>query len=267
MGFVWDERVAELGEVSTAVYPNGFQDLMVYEGMNAYIEPTLGTIWAPDWMTSGNIEAALHEAFRGAIPQEARAHIHIAWPDRGMRTFNITGFFRRRIRYINIEEGEILDDFQEGVDAPEEATERSTSDAAIEPLRERRITVEDEGPICGICQDDKAIGETVIELPCACMMVYDTDCIEYRLRSNQNCPSCRRSIHTGRLIEGYDQDTPTSGADLEQEVEAPEEILAEIVNRAIMEIMAPFQTVEHTRTPFGRYHLRPSRNPYGGNGL
>lgn len=242
--------------------------------MTAYTEPTLGTVWAPAWATLADIEGAIEDGFQGELPANPEAQIYLDWPDRTVREFEIRWLAPGEIHRVQIEDRPEYEDADLVIELLSSTYTGSgaASDSAIAALEDRQVTADDEQPKCAICQDEKDVGDTITELPCACVTVYDRECIEQWLRSNQTCPSCRRSIPTARLrgdddasnsqgsTEGNDQGTHASDASMEHQVETPQETFAEIVQRAIQAIEAPFQTLEHTRTPRGTYNLRPSRN-------
>ena len=79
---------------------------------------------------------------------------------------------------------------------PQSANEEASGLGLASELPTRSLTLadasEDSTLICGICKDDRVVGDEVTQLPC--QHVFDTDCIAEWLIYNQTCPMCRRQV-------------------------------------------------------------------------
>jgi E3 ubiquitin-protein ligase RNF115/126 len=66
-----------------------------------------------------------------------------------------------------------------------------------------RMTIDDEDmranltAACGVCQDDFAIGDAVVLLPCA--HYFHDSCARPWLLEHCTCPNCRFNLNTGRI--------------------------------------------------------------------
>lgn len=70
------------------------------------------------------------------------------------------------------------------------------SEGALASLSERRLQASefgDEGPTtCGICLDEKQVGDEVTVLPCG--HFFDEECVGTWLKQNGTCPTCRSVV-------------------------------------------------------------------------
>ena len=70
------------------------------------------------------------------------------------------------------------------------------SESTMGGLQTRQVVqadLDDEGKVsCGICLEEKCVGETVTALPCH--HFFDKDCVETWLRENGTCPTCRGAV-------------------------------------------------------------------------